>query len=234
MDQPALGAYRLIRYHRRGYGDSSRIEGPFSIVDQATDVAQLLEYLGVRRAHIAGHSYGGLIALQFAADRPEMTGSLALLGPALRDLTGGPASKDLARRMGRGVQLYQAGDREGGVDAFVAPVFGPDYRQHLDRLLPGSWLQAVRDSETFFTVEFPALQQWQFGEDQVRRINAPVLCITGSESDPAYFEMEQLLLRWFPHLETAHIAGANEMLQMQQPRAVAETLARFLARHPLS
>jgi 3-oxoadipate enol-lactonase len=83
-------------------------------------------------------------------------------------------------------------------------------------------------------VEFPALQQWQFAEDQIRRISAPVLCITGSERDPAYFEMEQLLQRWFPHLETAHIPGANEMLQMQQPRTVAETLAQFLARHPLS
>lgn len=33
---------------------------------------------------------------------------------------------------------------------------------------------------------------------------------------------------------TAHVPEANEMLQMQQPRAVAETLAAFFARHPLS
>jgi len=83
-------------------------------------------------------------------------------------------------------------------------------------------------------VEFLALQQWQFGEDQVSRISALVLCITGSESDPAYFEIEQPLQRWFPHLETANVPGANEMLQMQQPRAVAEALAEFFARHPLS
>src|SRR5512146_3191285 len=75
MDQPALSGYRLIRYHRRGYVGSSRAEGPVSIADQAADLSGLLGHLGVRRAHIAGHSYGGLIALQLAADYPDMVGA---------------------------------------------------------------------------------------------------------------------------------------------------------------
>ena len=79
MNQPALTGYRLIRYHRRGYGGRSRTEGPVTIADQAADLAALVEYLGIERAHIAGHSYGGLVALQFAADYPYMVGSLVLM-----------------------------------------------------------------------------------------------------------------------------------------------------------
>lgn len=84
MDQPALEGYRLVRYHRRGYVGSSRTAGPVTIGDQAADLGGLLEYLGVRRAHIAGHSYGGLIALQLALNRPDLVASLVLMEPALR------------------------------------------------------------------------------------------------------------------------------------------------------
>jgi pimeloyl-ACP methyl ester carboxylesterase len=66
MDQPALAGYQLLRYHRRGYAGSARTAGPVTIADQAADLAGLLGCLGIRRAHVAGHSYGGLIALQLA------------------------------------------------------------------------------------------------------------------------------------------------------------------------
>lgn len=58
MDQPALGGYRLVRYHRRGYAGSSRTAGPVSIIDQAADLAGLLDDLAIEPAHIVGHSYG--------------------------------------------------------------------------------------------------------------------------------------------------------------------------------
>ncbi len=57
MDQPALANYRLVRYHRRGYAGSSRSVGPVSIGEQAADLAGLLHHLGVRCAHVVGHSY---------------------------------------------------------------------------------------------------------------------------------------------------------------------------------
>jgi len=234
MDQPALRGYRLVRYHRRGYAGSSRTEGPVSIVEQAADLAGLLKYLEVRRAHIAGHSYGGLVTLQLALDRPDLVGSLVLMEPALRVRAGGPASQDLTRRMAQGFQRYREGDREGAVDGFLTAVFGSGYRQVVDRRLPDSWSQAVRDADTFFGIENPQLQRWQFGEAEAGRITAPVLSLVGGESDPAFKEMEQLLREWFPHLETARVPGVNHLLHLQQPRPVAETLAEFFAQHPLS
>ena len=234
MDQPALSGYRLIRYHRRGSGMSSRVQGRVTIADQAADLRRLLASLGVKRAHIAGHSYGGLVALQLAADYPELVGSLVLLEAALRVRAAGPASQDLTKRMAVGFQRYRDGDLDAAADAFLTAVFGPDYRQLLDRLFPGSWPQAVRDAETFFGVEAPELQHWQFGEAEAQRITAPVLYVIGSESDPAFFEMEGLLREWFPHLETARVPGVNHLLEMQQPHLVAEMLAGFLAQHPLS
>jgi len=54
MDQPALGAYRLVRYHRRGYAGSGRMAGPVSISDQAADLAGLLGHLDIEMAQYRG------------------------------------------------------------------------------------------------------------------------------------------------------------------------------------
>src|SRR5438094_724696 len=81
---PSLaGGYQLVTYRRRGYGGSSRTLGPISAERQAADCSGLLRHLGVQRAHIVGHSWGGSFALQLALDSPEVVHSLALLEPAL-------------------------------------------------------------------------------------------------------------------------------------------------------
>lgn len=167
-------------------------------------------------------------------DYPDRVGSLVLMEAALRVRAGGPASQDLTRRMAQGFQRYQEGDLEGAVDGFIGAASGADSRRVVERVLPGSWPQALRDAETFFAIEAPALQRWPFGEAEARRISAPVLSMIGSESDPAFFEMDHLLREWFPHLQTARVPGVSHLLHLQDPPVVAETLAAFLAQHPPS
>jgi pimeloyl-ACP methyl ester carboxylesterase len=82
LAEPSLaGRYRLILYHRRGYAGSSRASEPVSVARQAADCRALLRHLGVERAHVVGHSYGGIVALQLALDTPGVVHSLALLEP---------------------------------------------------------------------------------------------------------------------------------------------------------
>lgn len=68
------------------------------------------------------------------------------------------ASQNLTRRMAQGFQHYRQGDLEGAVDGFLIAVFGLGYRQVVERTLPGSCPQAVRDADTFFGIENPELQ----------------------------------------------------------------------------
>jgi pimeloyl-ACP methyl ester carboxylesterase len=233
MDQPALGGYQLIRYHRRGWGGSSHPAGPCAITDQAADLMGLLEHLGVRRAHVAGHSLSGLIALQLAADQPEMVASLALLEVPLMGFVGGPIVTAMLQRLAVGAQRIREGDREGAVDSFSIPIFGQGYRDVLEHAVPGSWARAVSDADTFFAIEQPAMQQWRFGAVETARITMPVLSLIGSESSPTMYEYEHQLQAWFPQLETGRVVGVNHLMQIMQPRPVAEAIAGFLARHPL-
>ena len=139
----------------------------------------LLGHLGIERAHVVGHSSGGVIALRLALDAPELVHSLILLEPALLDV---PSGALLAEALGPVLEQYGAGDKEGAADSFLRWAIGPDYRGWLDRLIPGAFQQLVADADTFFGVEHPSLQEWHFTRDDARAITQPVLGVFGAES----------------------------------------------------
>ena len=99
--EPALAArYHLIRYHRRGFGGSARPAGPVTTAEQAADCLGLMRYLGIERAHIAGYSYGGTIALQLALDVPRAIHTLALFEPFLPEGIADPAALEYLGKTG--------------------------------------------------------------------------------------------------------------------------------------
>jgi hypothetical protein len=53
-------------------------------------------------------------------------------------------------------------------------------------------------------------------------------------SDPIWSEQHELLLTWLPNTEPFVLAGATHLMQIQNPRGMAEGLAVFFARQPLS
>lgn len=238
MDQPGLARYQLVRYRRRAYGSSAPQADRVTIPDNARDLADLLQFLGIRRAHLVGHSHGGLVGLQLALDCPDVAGSVVLMEPALRTAAlranlADPAVEDLHRRMSVGFQRYRDGDREGAVEGFLGATFGPGYREQLEQVLPGWWDQTVGTADAFFLAEVPELPSWEFGPSQARQVTAPVLSVRGSASDPAFLTFEQLLREWFPQMEAVEIAGVDHRLHLQAPEGVAAALAAFFTRHPL-
>ena len=80
--------YRVLRYDHRGQGSSPVPTGPYSIADLAGDVVELLDHVGVQRAHFVGLSLGGMVGMWLAEHAPDRLTSLSLcctsaeLGPA--------------------------------------------------------------------------------------------------------------------------------------------------------
>jgi pimeloyl-ACP methyl ester carboxylesterase len=231
--EPSLAdRYRLITYHRRGYM-GSRTPGPVSVARQAADCRGLLRHLSVERAHVVGHSFGGAVALQLALDTPEVVHSLALLEPALAV---GASAQSYREALVRGVQRYREAGAAIAVDEFLGARW-PEYRDHLDRVLPGAFDQAVAGAATWFEMDLPAGLDWRFGEAEARRIGQPVLSVLGGESEamwPRFGETHRLLLAWLPTGEEVVLPGATHFLQVENPRGMAEALAAFFARHPLN
>jgi pimeloyl-ACP methyl ester carboxylesterase len=72
------GNFRVITFDPRGVAASDKPEGPQTIGLLADDLAHLLQALGIASAHIAGVSFGGFVAQEFALRYPSMTRKLVL------------------------------------------------------------------------------------------------------------------------------------------------------------
>jgi pimeloyl-ACP methyl ester carboxylesterase len=231
MAEPALaGGYRLVAYRRRGYGASSKAEGPVTIQEQAADCLQLMRRLGLDRVHLVGQSLGGAIGLQVALDAPEAVRSLALLEPALAVGSTGDAYRTALRT---GIERYRSEDTSKLVDEFME-ARSPGYRQLLERRLPGAIEQAIADAGTTFEVDTPGLLDWSFGEEDARRLEHPVLSVLGGDSNalwPRFGEVHRLLLDWLPRAQGYILPGATHLLQVEKPAEMAGALAGFFDGH---
>jgi pimeloyl-ACP methyl ester carboxylesterase len=232
LAEPALtDEHLLLVYHRRGYAGSTHEAGAISVAQHAADCCALFEHLRIGRAHVVGHSYGGAVALQLALDSPELIESLALLEPAV---FGGQAYLDA---VSKGQERYRREGAEIVIDDFLRSRFGPEYRPHLDRVLPGSFAQAIADAATWFEQEVPGLRAWAFDEHDAQRITQPVLAVLGGESDklwPRFGETHGRLLSSLPNVEGVVLAGVNHAMMIQDPAALAAVLATFCRRHAVS
>lgn len=234
--EPVLATrYRLVRYHRRGYGQSVRAEGSVGIPRQAADCLGLMRRLGIERAHIVGYSFGGAIALQLPRDASKVVHSLVLLEPTIPAALTDPTTLEyFLGTIGAAAERYGAGDQAGAIDTFARGSFGPDYRASLEQAVPGGFALAVTDADAFFQADAPAIQHWSFNAEDAGRITPPVLSLYHNDPLWAGFRHTHELLRtWFPRLETVILPGSSHLLQMSRPRATAAALAGFFARYPL-
>ena len=94
--------------------------------------------------------------------------------------------------------------------------------------------QAVKDADTFFGVELPALSEWAFGAEQAAAIRQPVLSVLGSDTQPVWVEAAEFLRSALPHVEECTIDGVGHLLHIERPEPVARAMAEFLGRNPIS
>jgi pimeloyl-ACP methyl ester carboxylesterase len=119
---PALidAGYRLVRCDLRGFGETPAPDRPHN---DAEDVLDLLDGLGIARAALVGSSYGGQVALETAARRPDRVGAIALICSAL---PGHEPSAELRALGAREEALIEAGDVAGATELMVENWLGPD------------------------------------------------------------------------------------------------------------
>src|SRR5215211_6442157 len=228
LREPALAhGYQLIRYHKRGWVGSTHTPPPVSIGDHASDAAALLEHLGVPRAHIVGHSTGASIGAQLALDHPEKVHTLALLEPTLVSLPLGAAFLNAAAAV---FEAYASGDHSGAFAMFVTAAGGLDWegcRALLEERIPGVVAQSIKDADTFFGVELPAVAEWTFGPEQAAAIRRSVLSVIGAQTQPLWVEIAEFLRSSLPQVEEYTIDGVGHLLQIQRPEPVARAMAGF-------
>src|SRR3954467_374248 len=117
-----------------GHGRSAKPRADYSVAAYANGMRDLLGVLGIERATLVGHSFGGGVAMQFAYQFPERTERLVLvasggagraISPLLRAATLPGAELGLAalrlpfarHAVGLGAELLRRADLGVGLDA---------------------------------------------------------------------------------------------------------------------
>ena len=217
--QPVFQAagYRVIAYSRRGHGRSEK--GPAD--DPGTsvgDLAQLLDGLGIAKAHVLGAAAGGITALAFAVAHPERTLTVTLAGTIFS--LSEPEWQTTYARLG-----IEA------VRAHVSTEFielGPSYRmtnpdgvERFARLSAEAHHQAPTRQPSGVEVTFAAL----------RRLNRPVLLLTGEADLYAPPPLQAMVARHLPNAETTTLREVGHAPYWEQPEAFNKIVLAFMAKH---
>jgi pimeloyl-ACP methyl ester carboxylesterase len=239
---PLLDEYQLISYYRAGYGGSTLEQDTLSIEEGAEHAKELLDHLGIDKAHILAFSFGGVLAFQFLMSYPERAHSAVLLEPYLPREGQAAIQANIDAFMGA-MQLYQAGDKLGAAFFYMEAVCGPSFLGSVEMTGPlDVWKRVEACVDTTFTVDFPAISEWAFKPSEAdkyadRKPTMPVLAAMGLDSEaamPGFRETQEFLMRWLPQAERCGIPNATHGMQSMNPVAVAEATYAFLKRHPMA
>lgn len=239
--QPLVDDYQLISYYRAGYNGSVLDKDSLSIEEGAEHAKELLDHLGIDKAHIVGFSFGGVIAFQFLLSYPERVSSAVLLEPYL------PREDPLALQANidafmAAMKLYQSGDKLAGAFSYMEAVCGPRFLGCVEMTGPlDVWERVEQCVDTTFTVDFPAISSWGFKMSEADRLVSekpamPVLAVMGLDSEealPGFRETQRFLMEWLPQAERCGIPNATHGLQSMNPLAVGEGIHTFLKKHPM-
>ena len=227
--------WRVLAPDLHDYGQTGPWPGPAS--PELGDEAALVDAVvaqSAERIHLVGHSYGGVAALRYAADRPKRLLSLTLIEPAafhlLRRAPEGTREHDLFREVA-----------EVAADVAHAAAEGDDHRG-MGRFIDywngeGAWIRtrpevqlALARQAAKVACEFRAAMTDPTRFGLLRRIEAPALVLRGTASPRPTRRIAELVAQILPNARLDTIEGAGHMLPLTHHEAVNAVIAEHLAR----
>jgi pimeloyl-ACP methyl ester carboxylesterase len=214
---------RVVRYDLRGYGKSSEPAG--SSYSDYSDLAQLLEYLDVAEANVAGWSFGSGVAFDFAIAFPERVKTLVSVAPWVN----GHSSEavDAFFAMMRVVKDAAARGGPGAArDAFVDLVLG-------DSILTESAHDFVRKIAADFSWSAFAKPSQKIALEptsasQLGKLTVPVLLVTADHDLPVCREMADLVVSRAPHARQVILRNTGHVMHIESPDTFNAELLAFL------
>jgi pimeloyl-ACP methyl ester carboxylesterase len=218
----ALAAdFRLVRFDLRGYGRSPYPDGPFSY---HVDVAGLMEHLGIEQAHIAGVSFGGRVALDFALAHPNSTLSLFLGAPSIG---GAPTSETVEVFGQKEEELLEADNLDAAADLNVRFwVDGP-------RRTPADVDPAVRQAvfsmqraafESVIPPNVRVINHYPVAYEALGEIEARTLIMIGDADVPSVADISRIAATKIPNARLEVRQNVGHMVTMERPDEVSARL----------
>jgi pimeloyl-ACP methyl ester carboxylesterase len=208
--------HRVIAPEHPGAGVSQGLEHVEDLWDLVLYYNELLDVLGVVRPSLVGHSFGGMVAAELAANNPELVDKLVLIAPIglwdddhpIPDFSGVPPET---------LPSLLLADPTGPMAALLP---APDLND------PEALFQAAMTTSAILQFIWPLPDKGL--HKRLYRLRAPTLLVWGSQDrlvDPAY---GPIFADAIVGARLELIDGAGHLPQLEQPEPTIAAIASFL------
>ena len=215
--------HRVLMYDLRGHGGTSLGRPAGTLTQLGSDLASLMESIGVDRADMAGFSLGGTIAMRMAIDHPEMVHRLVLVGTSSRV---GRTAADWYRQR---VDMVERND--------------PDLRATLDRDTADVYTQAPSELDDGLLIRrqstadprgyanacaaMAALNAAPL-DPELGRISAPTLIVASELDRHCPPKAAEIIAAGIKGSRLEVMPGAGHPIPVEKPRELAGSMNTFL------
>jgi len=233
--------FRVTLYDLRGHGYSERPAEGYGAVEQARDLLALLDQLGIERAALVGHSYGGAIALEAAILQPQRCTHVALMDTRVQRLQPELRLRDVdqltafeqavARQDGRdweaepevGFRFLEAAARQKveGIDLGLRDEFTPFGEGRGALRAARQWLALLDDTTLADDFRAPGAATADYA-----RLTQPVLLMDASHSRAG--RSTQALMQLLPQARRVDVPQSGHFFPMTHPAIVRAEVERLL------
>lgn len=222
---PALAEqYTVILPDNRGVGRSTQ-DCATSVELMADDGLALLQHLGLQRAHLVGHSMGGMVALEMALRRPEQVESVVLLASAPRN-----SNRNNLLFADWAAAAENGSDQAAWFRTILAWILTErffDQSEMVDAVLSYLLAYPWPQSASAFSRQVEALARYDV-TDRLGQVMVPTCVIAGEEDILLPLHHSEQLARGIPGAVMQIIKKAAHSVHSEQPAALTAALVGWL------
>jgi 3-oxoadipate enol-lactonase len=217
--------YRVLRYDKRGHGETDVAPGPYSFELLADDVLALLEALKITRTHFVGLSMGGMTGMTMALRKPAVLQSLVLCDTTSRDPLGDPALWQQ-----RIDAVRAGGTMEPMVETTVARFLTPDTVKNRPAMADTVRAMVRATPMEGYIACCQAIAKLNL-TDRLPGITTPTLIVVGADDPATTVEMARTIHQRVAGSELVILKDAAHLSNLEQAEAFNDAVLGFLARH---
>jgi pimeloyl-ACP methyl ester carboxylesterase len=225
MDDVAAAGFHVVSYDRRGFGETTTPDEPFS---HLADLEAVLDQLDIHAAVLVGCSRGGGLAIDFAIENPNRTIGLVLVGTAVT----GKESVEQPDEIAEVEDALTYAEERGNLDL----VNKIEAHLWLDGPLSESGRVEGEARELFLDMNRIALnhppltheERPDSAVDALPGINAPVLLVVGDLDYPDIVETHEMLSEELPEAFAVVLEDTAHLPSLERPDLFNPLLLEFL------